>query len=180
LMPEGFVFAPHPAVTETDRDKYCVRRIVDFYKRHRVNYADYFLAAWTYRHCDDLGKPNATLRDVAADAGLSARYLATVWATLGEEWPEHSPLGELQKLWRNLPDDPRARDAAREGCERMRDLVDRLRKGFEPRVEAIKVRRISPGSQPFVLWKDRALADRRMQAPAANAPRNLTHVCRCV
>src|SRR5207302_6486942 len=49
LKPAGFVFAPHPAVTETDRDKYCVRRIVDFYERHRVDYADYFLAAWTYR-----------------------------------------------------------------------------------------------------------------------------------
>ena len=33
--PEGFVFAPHPVVTETDRDKYCVQRILDFYQRHR-------------------------------------------------------------------------------------------------------------------------------------------------
>src|SRR5262249_45068982 len=27
LKPEGFVFAPHPVVTDTDRDKYCVHRI---------------------------------------------------------------------------------------------------------------------------------------------------------
>ena len=33
LKPKGFVFAPHPAVTDTDRDKYCVHRIVDFYQR---------------------------------------------------------------------------------------------------------------------------------------------------
>src|SRR5262249_45832542 len=134
--------------------------------------------AWTYRYREALGKPMATLGDVATNAGLSARYLETMGATLDEEWPEQSPLGELQKLWRNLPDNPRARDAAREGCERMRDLVIRLRKGFEPRVEAIKVRRISSGSQPFVLWKDRALSDRRMQAPDDNAPRNLTEFCR--
>src|SRR5579862_1830161 len=38
LKPEGFVFAPHPVVTDTDRDKYCVGRIVDFYQRHRVDY----------------------------------------------------------------------------------------------------------------------------------------------
>src|SRR5207249_5022380 len=34
LKPEGFVFAPHPAATDTDRDKYCVQRIVTFYQRH--------------------------------------------------------------------------------------------------------------------------------------------------
>ena len=37
LKPDGFVFAPHPAVTDTDRDKYCVKRIIDFYKRHDVD-----------------------------------------------------------------------------------------------------------------------------------------------
>ena len=50
LKPDGFVFAPHPAVTETDRDKYCVHRIVDFYRRHEVDYADYFFAAWQYQN----------------------------------------------------------------------------------------------------------------------------------
>ena len=50
LRPNGFVFAPHPAVTDTDRDKYCVQRIIAFYERHRVDYADYFLAAWRFRH----------------------------------------------------------------------------------------------------------------------------------
>ncbi|MFO0954796.1 MAG: DUF1587 domain-containing protein, partial [Isosphaeraceae bacterium] len=43
--PDGLEFAPEPAVTETDRDRYCVRRIVDFYERHRVDLADYFFAA---------------------------------------------------------------------------------------------------------------------------------------
>ena len=41
---------PHPVVTDTDRDKYCVQRIIDFYKRHQVDVSDYFLAAWQYRH----------------------------------------------------------------------------------------------------------------------------------
>ena len=52
LKPDGFAFAPHPVVTDTDRDKYCVRRIIDFYKRQRIDYADYFLAAWRFRHRD--------------------------------------------------------------------------------------------------------------------------------
>ena len=57
LKPDGFVFAPHPVVTDTDRDKYCVQRIIDFYKRHEVDLADYFLAAWKYRHRDSSASP---------------------------------------------------------------------------------------------------------------------------
>src|SRR5205807_5186811 len=33
LKPDGFSFADHPVVADTDRDKYCVRRIIDFYQR---------------------------------------------------------------------------------------------------------------------------------------------------
>src|SRR5258708_6863447 len=31
LKPDGFDFAPHSVVTDTDRDKYCVQRIIEFY-----------------------------------------------------------------------------------------------------------------------------------------------------
>ena len=30
LKPTGFDFAPHPVLAETDRDKYCILRIIDF------------------------------------------------------------------------------------------------------------------------------------------------------
>ena len=69
LKPDGLAFAPGPAVTDTDRDNYCVQRIIDFYERHKVDYADYFLAAWKYRHRD--GRPDADLSRFAAEAGLS-------------------------------------------------------------------------------------------------------------
>src|SRR6185295_18687862 len=78
LKPQGFVFAPHPMVTDTDRDKYGVSRIVDFYARHAVDLADYFAAA--------RGK---------AVPGLSAKYLATVKAFLADRPPAGSPLDEL-------------------------------------------------------------------------------------
>src|SRR5207253_10859251 len=55
FKPDGFSFAPYPVVTETDRDQYCVGRIIDFYKRHAVDYADYFQAAHRFRHRDKLG-----------------------------------------------------------------------------------------------------------------------------
>src|SRR6185503_110767 len=78
LKPEGFVFAPHPMVTDTDRDKYCVGRIVDFYNRHQVDLADYF----------------AALRG-GSTAGLSAKYLATIKSFLAQRPPAGGPLDEL-------------------------------------------------------------------------------------
>jgi len=50
LKPQGFEFAPHPVVTETDRDRFCVKRIIDFYQRQPTNYANYFQAAWRFKY----------------------------------------------------------------------------------------------------------------------------------
>src|SRR5262249_10447682 len=57
LKPQGFDFAPHPAMTDTDRDKYCVKRIVQFYQRQPTDYAAYFVAAWKYKHRAAAGRP---------------------------------------------------------------------------------------------------------------------------
>src|SRR5205085_9126238 len=48
LKPEGLAFAPFPVVADTDRDKYAVKRIIEFYQRQRTDYADYFFAAWRF------------------------------------------------------------------------------------------------------------------------------------
>jgi hypothetical protein len=165
FKPEGFVFAPHPVVTDTDRDKYCVHRIIEFYERHRIDYADYFLAAWRYRHREALDKPTASLRDFAEEARLSARYLATIWALLEDARPAPGPLAEVRSQWQKLPADAREQDEARHGCERLRDLVARLRKDFTPKVDKLQVKGISQGSQPFVLWRNDQLAARHMCSP---------------
>jgi hypothetical protein len=158
LKPDGFVFAPHPAVTDTDRDKYCVGRIIDFYDRHKIDLADYFLATWRYRHRDALGRPDAELSQFAAEAGLSPKYLALIWSALDAE-EDVGPLAVVRKLWRELPEPGKA-DAARPGCRRMRDVVLRLRQQLKPAVKKVSVNGISPGSQPFVLWNNRQLAAR--------------------
>src|SRR4029077_15476207 len=103
LKPDGFAFASHPMLADTDRDKYCVRRIIDFYQRQRTDYADYFLAAWRLRHRAALGGPKATLADVAAEADVSAKYLGTIWLTLTETTDEVGPLAALRELWNELP-----------------------------------------------------------------------------
>jgi Protein of unknown function (DUF1592)/Protein of unknown function (DUF1588)/Protein of unknown function (DUF1587)/Protein of unknown function (DUF1585)/Protein of unknown function (DUF1595)/Planctomycete cytochrome C len=178
LKPAGFEFAPEPAVTETDRDKYCVRRIIEFYKRNQVDYARYFLAAWQFQNRSALGKPSAPLREFAAEAGLSAAYLEAVSKVLEECWPADGPLGELQALWCKLPADAHKQDDVRRDCERMRDLVIRRRKGLEARVGEMRARGISPGSQPFVLWRARQLAAGRMVAPGKTAARDVNEFCR--
>jgi len=62
LKPNGEIaFAPFIALAETDRDKYCVNQIVDFYHRQDIDYSDYFLTAWRYKHRAALGKPKGTL-----------------------------------------------------------------------------------------------------------------------
>lgn len=163
LMPHGFVFAPHPAVTETDRDKYAVRRIIDFYARHRVDYADYFFAAWEYRHRKVLGEPKRSLKDVAVARRISARYVATIRDVLDDSRHNSGPLGELRRMWRTLPV-PRGkdRDEVRKGCEAMRDYVLRERRKLATPLRKVSIRGISSGSQPMVLWMDRQLAAGRM------------------
>ena len=54
-------------LVETDREKYAIQRIVNFYKRQPTDYADYFQAAWRYKYRAALGKPNATLASIAAE-----------------------------------------------------------------------------------------------------------------
>jgi len=164
LKPDGFVFAPHAAVTDTDRDKYCVQQIISFYERHPVDIADYFLAAWKYRHRDKLAAADVALTRLATDAGLSPKYLALLWSALTEGEADASPLAAIRQRFRELPAPAgpanRAAAEARPGCERLRDLAIRLRRPLKPAVKKLQVNGISGGSQPFVLWYNRQLADR--------------------
>ena len=72
LTPDGFIFAPGPVLAETARDQFAVKRIVDFYQAQPTDYADYFEAAWRYKHRAALGSPTATLASTArASEGLA-------------------------------------------------------------------------------------------------------------
>jgi len=171
FLPGGLAFAPYPVVTDEDRDKYAVNRIVDFYKRQPIDYADYFLAAWRYRHRAALGQPRMTLADAAAGARVSARYLDKVWAMLNAPGEDVGPLAAIQARWRTLPPpaDHREPPALRTGVEAMRDLIDGLRPRVAVSFDNLPARGIAPGSQSLVLWKDRQFADHRTSY-AGNAP----------
>src|SRR5205814_8798248 len=67
-----------------------------FPTRRSSDLADYFLAAWKYRH---RARPEAAIDGVATDVGLSPRYLAMVWAALTEpEARSEEHTSELQSL----------------------------------------------------------------------------------
>ncbi len=170
LMPDGLAFAPHPVIADTDRDKFCVRRIIDFYRRQPTDYADYFQAAWSFRHRAALGRPNATLAEVAAESRVSPKYLAGVWSVLTEPGEEVGPSAALQALWRELPppDGKQQPAAVRAGCERLRDFVVNLRQQLVPKVNNLTVPGSNNGSQPLVLWKNRQfVANRRRYSGGA-------------
>src|SRR5437588_6750589 len=140
LTLDAVIFAPGPMLVETDRDQYAIRRIVDFYESQPTDYADYFEAAWRYKHRVALGKPAATLTSTAAAQKVSPKYLPLIWGILGENAappqkpkPEVGPIGKLQAMWKALPvpvagkmDDQEAA-SLRAKCVEMRDFVVKIR-----------------------------------------------------
>ncbi len=168
LTSTGLEFATHPVLVETDRDKFCILRIVDFYRKQPTDFADYFQAAWRYQHRAALGIPNATLQMVAAQSKVSPRYLELIWKTLTTPGEKIGPLARLQGSWKELPSpDTTHPNAACQGCVAMRDWVVGLRKKVAWKFSNLHVpREFSEGGQCFVLWKDRQYAShRRMLNP---------------
>ena len=163
FLPDGLSFAPYPVVTDEDRDKYVVKRIVDFYTKEPTDYADYFLAAWRYRHRAALGQPRMTLAAAAAGAHVSAPYLERVWAMLDARPDDVGPIAALQARWRSLPPPANRQEPAalRAAAESMRDLIAGLRPRVTVTFDNFPTRGIAPGSQPLVLWKDRQFAEHR-------------------
>jgi len=164
MKPDGIAFSPHPVVTDTDRDKYCVNRIIAFYKKQRTDYADYFCAAWQYKHRAALGKPTATLSEIAAEWRISPKYLATIWTTLTEVADESGPIAAIQAMWKELPrPDAKNPEALPAECETMRDFVVALRTKLVPDVKNLSSPPVHNGSQCFVLWKNRQFVANRMK-----------------
>ena len=181
LQPGGFDFASHPVVTDTDRDKYAVRRIVDFYLRQPTDLADYFHAAWIVRVTSDSvatdeatvetgkgsgGSFDRRLREVASERGISPAYLDRVWQMLRSPRPTFGPLSRVHQDWHALPDDSSRDSEARRGCESIRDFVLAVRERLEPNIPNLKLEGGHVGSQQFVLWKnDQYAAHRRKFVP---------------
>ncbi len=171
LQLDGFTFAPHPVVADTDRDKWAVFRIVDFYRRQPTDYADYFEAAWRHEHRAELGHARSTLADAARETRVSLPYLERLWTVLHQPDDTVGPLARVRAQWRTLPSPAHGAGSTpgvREGCVSLRDFVQRIRQGIVPEVKTLHAPPIQDGSQTLVMWKNREMAsNRRKFDPAA-------------
>lgn len=163
FTPNELRFAPYPVVTDTDRDKYCVKRIVDFYQRQPTDLARYFQAAMIVRQQADGAGSEAAIARVAGENKLSPQYLQTVWSALEETLVEYGPLAHLQQQWKQVPSDA---DSAWQQKQSVlwRDYVRSARRWYEPFFENLHCNGIHDGSQAFVLWKNKQYAGERQTA----------------
>jgi hypothetical protein len=155
LTPGDFRFAPYPVVTDTDRDKYCVERIVAFYKRHEVDLAPYLDAVRRVK--EHLG---LRMEDAAREAGLSVNYMNALWGLLEGGGDEEGPVAELRTMWRSS-----------KSSAQLAAAVARLRDKYPATVEPLLVKGMSRGSQPLLLWRNDQLASQRRKGgndPAAS------------
>jgi len=164
LTPDGFDFAPYPMLVETDREKYAIQRIVDFYQRQPTDYADYFLAAWRFKHRTELGKPDVTLGSVAAEAKVSATYLPMVWQILEQPQDAVGPVAKLQAMWHALPASGADAAELRARCVEMRDFVVKIRSHTAMQFAAPRVAGLPATSQPLMNWKLREFNSHRRES----------------
>lgn len=61
-----------------------------------------FFAGWRYKHRATLGQPQATLKTIARDEGLDARFVEHVWSVLTKKSPTF-PTSEIISRWQSLP-----------------------------------------------------------------------------
>ncbi|HYP07164.1 MAG TPA: DUF1592 domain-containing protein [Bryobacteraceae bacterium] len=163
LSPDSIDFSPHPMLVETDREKYAIQRILNFYFSQPTKYADYFQAAWRYKHRAALGKPTLTLASIAAESKLSPKYLPMVWQILNEP-NAVGPIAKLQKMFSSLPA-PAAKQPEALGakCVEMQDFVTRIRKNTAMQFAAPIVKGLPAGSQPLLNWKLREFSIHRRE-----------------
>lgn len=162
MLPVGFSFATHPVMTDSDRDKFAVRRVIDFYRKQKTDYAVFLAAAWQYRHREALGDPNRTLDDAADSHGISHRYLSTLWDVLQDGEAHQGPIARLREQWEALPapEWPQAAVPVAE-CGAIRDWIldEREKRRFS--FPSVMIPQLNPTTQPGVLWKNRLIEDHR-------------------
>ena len=172
LMPTGFAFAPHPAITASDRDKFAVHRIIQFYRAQQTDQAEFLLAAWQFKHRAALGHPAWTLDKAANARGVSRKYLATLWELLHDGKDHHGPIAALRQRWQALPTPADAAAAPPlDACRKIRDWIAAERKQRQFSFPLVMIPQLNPSTQPGVLWKDRLIAQHRRRGKLSEEER---------
>ena len=177
LTPDGFDFAPHPMLVETDREKYAIQRIVRFLRApaHRLRgllpgrlaLQAPVGARQARRHAGrhrggSEGEPEVSA-DGLADSGGTPRQRS-------RGRPDREAAGDVARACRRRTQ--RHAERARK-CVEMRDFVVRIRSHTAMQFAAPVVKGLPAGSQPLLNWKLRAvrLAPPRLR-PEGSAQRH--------
>lgn len=119
LTTEGLRFAPHPAVTFADRQKFYEQAILRFYETHAVDHEKLLTALWQFRHSPRKG----TVEEAAKAAGLSPKYARLLWDTLEGTDDDRFHLRWLRSRWAALP---APKDTARPSPDEVRGAARSL------------------------------------------------------
>lgn len=102
LTSTGLKFAPHSAVTFADRQKFYEQAIIRFYESHAVDYEKYFTSLWQFKHkIPALKEP--TIEEWAKVAGLSPKYLRSLWEAVQGDSADKFLMAWLRQRWNALP-----------------------------------------------------------------------------
>lgn len=113
-----------------------ISRIQDIYRTHGFRavageggkaygldrYGKAFYAAWRYRHRAALAQPKLTLAKLAAEEGLTPRFLDHIWSVLQQPAPTY-PTSEVVSRWKNLPPPETPAKTVRASCEEIQRSV---------------------------------------------------------
>ena len=163
LTPDGFDFAPHPMLVETDREKYAIQRIVDFYERQPTDYADYFQAAWRYKYRSRSGQAERDAGghrggsegepEVSADGLADSRRDAGGGEAGGR--PDRQAAGDVARAARRRGEKHAGRCAR--SASRCAISWSGSASHTAMQFAAPVVRGLPAGSQPLLNWKLRAV-----------------------
>ena len=173
FQPHGFSFAPHEVVTETDRDRFVVNGIMDFYRRQRTDLADYFFALWRYANRSTLGEKGASLASIAAAEGVSLPYLQRLQRLLQDREGAFGPLAGMQQRWDALPAGSTrpSEETVRAAARTLRDYVVGYRKKLAWKFEVPRARPLHIASQITAMHVNRQeVAHRRRLNPQVLIP----------
>jgi hypothetical protein len=85
-------------------------------------YGKVFYTAWRYQHRAALGEPKATLKDLAAREGLTARFAEHIWSVINNPAIAY-PSAEVVARFKKLPPPEAGEKAARDACAELQKFV---------------------------------------------------------
>jgi hypothetical protein len=98
LKPSGFDFAPYSVVTYADQKKFYEGAIIDFYRRHNVDYRLYLYIVWKFQNQNSEG-PRKSIEQFADDHKLSRKYLKRLADALERDSKDEFYLRWLRHRW---------------------------------------------------------------------------------